>query len=68
MATAQETLWSRFLEPLFGLMVDREALKEFSDSIDWELECDRLKTENLVYPEYYLTQNFHGIEGGYLTS
>lgn len=68
MATKQDTLWSRFLAPLFGLMVDRSALQEFSRSIDWERECDRIKADNLIYPPYYLTQNFHGIEGGYLTS
>lgn len=67
MATGQDTLWKKFLEPLFGFTIDNGELKELSDSIDWNKECDRLKNSNLIYPEYYSTQNFHGVEGGYLT-
>ena len=68
MATKQDTLWERFLQPLFGLAIDRQKLKKLSDSIDWEKESDRYFNPDLVYPEYYLSQNFHGIDGGYLTS
>ncbi|MGF1541221.1 MAG: class I SAM-dependent methyltransferase [Pleurocapsa sp.] len=68
MAIVQDTLWEKFLQPLFGFLIDREALKELSDSIDWETECDRLKNPDLVYPQYYSSQNFHGIQGGYLNS
>ncbi|NJO98249.1 MAG: hypothetical protein HC764_21505 [Pleurocapsa sp. CRU_1_2] len=65
MATAQDTLWSKFIQPIFGFLIDREALKELSDSIDWSEAGDRLKDPGLVYPEYYSSQNFHGIKGGY---
>lgn len=68
MVSGQKTLWARFLEPLFSLAIDRQELKALLDSIDWETECDRLKSDHLLYPEYYLSQNFHGVEGGYLTS
>ncbi|MGV2828142.1 class I SAM-dependent methyltransferase [Myxosarcina sp. GI1(2024)] len=68
MAKGQDTLWEKFLQPLFGFFIDRQALKELSDKIDWEEGCDRLTNPNLVYPEYYSSQNFHGIEGGYLNS
>lgn len=68
MATGQDTLWEKFLQPLFGFLIDREALKELSDSIDWAAGCDRLSNPRLVYPEYYSSQNFHGIEKGYLNS
>ena len=68
MAVGQDTIWERFLQPLFGFLIDGEALKELSESIDWEEGCDRLKSPDLVYPEYYTSQNFHGIEGGYLNS
>ena len=68
MATGQDTLWEKFLQPLFGLMINREELKELSDKIDWDKESDRFSAPDFVYPEYYLSQNFHGIEGGYLTS
>ncbi len=68
MAVSQDTLWEKFLQPLFGFLIDREALKKLSDSIDWETECDRLSNSDVVYPQYYSSQNFHGIEGGYLNS
>lgn len=68
MATRQDTLWEKFLQPIFGFLIDREALKKLSESIDWETESDRLRDPNLIYPKYYSSQNFHGIEGGYLNS
>ena len=68
MATAQDTLWEKFIQPIFGFLVDREALQKLSESIDWEDAGDRLRDLDLVYPEYYTSQNFHGIEGGYLTT
>ena len=67
MSTAQDTLWEKFIGPIFGFLVDREALKQLSESIDWSGVSDRLIDLDLVYPEYYRSQNFHGIEGGYLT-
>ena len=68
MATGQDTLWEKFIQPIFGFLIDREALKELYDSIDWEEAGDRLKDPDTIYPEYYISQNFHGIKGGYLTS
>ena len=68
MATAQDALWEKFIQPIFGFLVDREALKELSESIDWQEAGDRLRDPDLAYPEYYSSQNFHGIEGGYLTT
>ena len=68
MATRQDTLWQQFLKPVFGFLIDENSLKELSRSINWEQECDRLKNSELTYPPYYQTQNFHGIENGYLTS
>ena len=68
MATGQDTLWEKFLQPLFGFLIDRDALKELSESIDWETQSDRLSNPDLVYPQYYSSQNFHGIKGGYLNS
>ena len=67
MTTSQDTLWKSFLQPIFGFLVDREALTELADSIDWSTEGDRLKDPDLIYPEYYISQNFHGVKGGYLT-
>ncbi|WP_019504566.1 hypothetical protein [Pleurocapsa sp. PCC 7319] len=52
MASGQDTLWEKFLQPIFGFLIDQDALKKISDSIDWETECDRLSNPNLIYPEY----------------
>ncbi|MEM8675540.1 MAG: class I SAM-dependent methyltransferase [Cyanobacteria bacterium P01_G01_bin.67] len=68
MATGQDTLWEKFLQPIFGFLINTEELKELSASIDWETAGDRLTDPNLLYPEYYSSQNFHGIAGGYLNS
>ena len=68
MATAQDTLWEKFLQPIFGFLIDTEELKKLSESIDWSASGDRLRDPELIYPEYYSSQNFHGIEGGYLTT
>lgn len=66
MTTHQDTLWKRFLEPIANLLIDREEIKRLSQSIDWETEGDRLRNPNVTYPDYYQSQNFHGIENGYL--
>ena len=64
---SQDTLWERFLKPVFGLIMDKKALTELYESKDWQKESDALSQPNFIYPEYYRSQNFHGIEGGYLT-
>ena len=68
MATGQDTLWEKFLKPIFGFLINSEELKELADRIDWEVEGDRLRDPELLYPQYYSSQNFHGIKGGYLTA
>ena len=68
MATGQDTLWEKFLQPLFGFLIDRDALQELSESIDWQGQSDKLSNPHLVYPQYYSSQNFHGIKGGYLNT
>jgi ubiquinone/menaquinone biosynthesis C-methylase UbiE len=68
MAVRQDTIFERFLAPIFQhFLIDQEAMEQFYRSIDWEKTCDRLKNPHLTYPDYYHSQNFHGIEGGYLT-
>jgi ubiquinone/menaquinone biosynthesis C-methylase UbiE len=64
----QNKTFQQFLQPLFSLLIDENALKRLFNSIDWQRDCDRLTNPNLVYPDYYKSQNFHGITGGYLTS
>ena len=66
MAARQDTIFERFLSPIIRTFIDEEKLRQFYESIDWEAESDRLRRPDLTYPHYYSSQNFHGIEGGYL--
>lgn len=68
MATGSDTLFERFLAPVFGnLLMDREELLRYRNSIDWDAEGDRFRRPQLDYPDYYRSQNFHGIKNGYLS-
>jgi len=66
MAVGKDTIFERFLSPLIRLAIDEEALKRLYEGIDWETAGDRYRQPDLVYPEYYTSQNFHGIKRGYL--
>ena len=68
MALRKDTIWDRFLSPIIRSFIDEDKLREFNNSIDWETESERFRNPQLNYPQYYSTQNFHGIEGGYLNS
>lgn len=63
----QDTLWERFLSPVVRLFIDEEGLRRYSQSIDWQKESNRFRRD-IPIPDYYSSQNFHGIEGGYLTA
>lgn len=54
------------LRTLMGMAIgrDNEALYH---RIDWEREIAKFQQPDLIYPDYYTSQNFHGIEGGYLS-
>lgn len=62
----QDTLWEQFLKPVVSALIDRRELEDLARARDWEQESDRFRRENFSYPDYYLSGNFHGIEGGYL--
>jgi len=66
MAVRKDTIFERFLSPVVQLFIDREGLEQFYRSIDWETASDRFRNPTLVYPTYYSSQNFHGIDKGYL--
>lgn len=68
MSVRKDTLWESFLKPIVLSFLDKEELRRFYESKDWEAESDRFRQPNLTYPEYYRSQNFHGIESGYLNS
>jgi ubiquinone/menaquinone biosynthesis C-methylase UbiE len=67
MAVKQDTLWDRFLSPLIQGLLDREQMIQLRDRIDWAQSIAQHQSPTFSYPEYYHPQNFHGIEGGYLT-
>jgi ubiquinone/menaquinone biosynthesis C-methylase UbiE len=67
MAIRQDTLWEQFLSPLIRGLLDKEQMIAVRDRIDWQNTIDRYQPSAFVYPEYYHAQNYHGIEGGYLT-
>ncbi len=66
MAIRQNTIWENFLSPVVRFLIDEEKLQRYADSIDWEKGSDRLRRNDVIIPDYYSSQNFHGIEGGYL--
>ena len=66
MAVNKDTIFQGFLAPVMRLLIDEEALGRSYQGIDWETAADRYRQPDLVYPEYYSSQNFHGIKGGYL--
>ncbi|NES23129.1 MAG: class I SAM-dependent methyltransferase [Symploca sp. SIO3E6] len=66
MAAHKNTIWDRFLSPIIRSLIDEDKLRQFYYSTDWEAESDRFRNPQLNYPSYYASQNFHGIEGGYL--
>jgi len=66
MAVGKDTIWERFLQPVVRLFIDEPALRRFYDSVDWEKESDRFRNPTLTIPSYYSSQNFHGIQKGYL--
>ena len=68
MAVRKDTIFERFLSPIIRSFINEKKLRDFYESIDWETEGDRFRQPDLVYPHYYSSQNFHGIEGGYLNS
>lgn len=68
MPVRKDTLFERFLAPFFRtFLLDESAMQAFAERIDWQASSQRLSNPALVYPAYYKQQNFHGIEGGYLT-
>jgi ubiquinone/menaquinone biosynthesis C-methylase UbiE len=63
----QDTIFERFLAPFFKtFLIDDEKIRQYYNSRDWEAESDRFRQPNVAYPKYYTSQNFHGIDRGYL--
>lgn len=61
-----DTLWERFLSPIVRFFINEQELRQFYESIDWQQEATRFQRMDVETPLYYTSQNFHGIEQGYL--
>jgi len=68
MTTQVDSLFKQFLAPIFGQLIDREAILRLHNSIDWETETAAMTNPQTVYPDYYKNSNFHGIDNGYLSA
>lgn len=68
MTTQVNSLFKQFLAPIFGHLIDREAILHLHNSIDWETETAAITNPQTVYPDYYKNSNFHGIDNGYLSA
>jgi ubiquinone/menaquinone biosynthesis C-methylase UbiE len=66
MSIRKDTIFERYLAPIFQLLIDGDELQRFSKQTDWQAVEQRYRHPDLTYPDYYLSQNFHGIERGYL--
>jgi ubiquinone/menaquinone biosynthesis C-methylase UbiE len=64
----QDTIWEHFLSPIVRSFINEEELQRYYKSVDWESEGAALRQAKVTIPDYYSSQNFHGIEGGYLTA
>lgn len=66
-ALEQNPVGQFLLKSIFRALVGKDN-QQWYDSIDWELESDRFRQRGFTYPDYYSSQNFHGIAGGYLNA
>jgi ubiquinone/menaquinone biosynthesis C-methylase UbiE len=62
----QDTIWEQFLSPIVRFFINEQELRRYYESIDWQKEGDRFRRADVTIPAYYSSQNFHGIDKGYL--
>ena len=55
-----EKIWELLWGPIVRSYIDEETLH------NWESESECFRQTDLIYPDYYSSQNFHGIKGGHL--
>ncbi|WP_276752324.1 hypothetical protein [Chlorogloeopsis fritschii] len=67
MSITQNLMGKLLLKSIVRLLIGEDRLL-FYETIDWQHQSDRFRKPELVYPHYYSSQNFHGIENGYLNS
>lgn len=62
----QQSIKQRLLKSVLRGLISQDNQQWF-EAVDWHSESDRFRQHDLTYPHYYSSQNFHGIEGGYLS-
>jgi ubiquinone/menaquinone biosynthesis C-methylase UbiE len=62
---APPTIAQICLRALVEIAIGRDKVALYHD-IDWQQEIAKFQRSDVIYPDYYTSQNFHGIEGGYL--
>ena len=67
MAITRKPILQIALKSIIRVLIGEDRLR-FYETIDWQHESDRFRQAELIYPYYYSSQNFHGIEGGYLNT
>ncbi len=67
MPISQNPMGQLLLKSMLRVLIGEDKLR-FYQTIDWQQQSDRFRKADLIYPHYYSSQNFHGIEGGYLNS
>lgn len=60
-----EKIQKYFLKFIFSLLLGKEEYY-FYERIDWQEQIASFQKLNLNYPLYYSSQNFHGVQNGYL--
>ena len=65
MVISPNRIWRLCLESIIRVLIGEKKLRLY-EGTNWEHQSDRFCKTDLIYPKYYSTQNFHGIEGGYL--
>ena len=53
------------LRLMVGIFIGKDNLKLY-ETVNWSKTSDRFAATDFEYPQYYRSQDFHGIKGGYL--
>lgn len=69
LSQSRQPIWMKqqLLRSIMQWLIGRQTLRLY-DALDWQQESDRWRNRDVPYPDYYHSQNFHGIPGGYLNA
>ncbi|MEQ8752461.1 MAG: methyltransferase domain-containing protein [Coleofasciculus sp. G1-WW12-02] len=67
MSIRKNKIGELLLKPIISALIGQDQL-QFYETINWQKQSERFRQTNLIYPDYYSQQNFHGIQCGYLNT